>query len=202
MRLGCAGPSDPVPCKLCGMELLDSAGSHAMCCSKAESTNGHFEVTRQIFAGVQQCDPGAETEVAGLIPGTALRPADILTAGLGGGAVALDIGICSPDAQHAGADCVETMRSRKIAYYAPHTGALDRQTIQYFLLVFSAFGRPHPETTAYLRTLSKRISRRRGCSDSGAVYRGLQKAIAVEIWRRAAKQVISCWPGALEWQDT
>ena len=136
LRLGCAGPTDPVDCGICGKELLDSAGSHAMCCAKAESTHGHYEVTKQVLAAVHQHDPGAETEVPGLIPGTALRPADILTIDVGGGTVALDIGI---------------------------------------------------------------ISRRRGCLDAAAVHMGLHRAISVKIWRRAARQVMSCWPRDSGW---
>ena len=79
VRLGCAGPTEPVPCARCGECLFDSAGSHAACCAIAESTRGHYGVVKQLLSRVQQCDPSAETEVAGLIPGTNLRPADILT---------------------------------------------------------------------------------------------------------------------------
>ena len=194
LRLGCAGPIEPTICQLCGDAIMDSRGAHAMCCAKAESTVGHYKVTNVILTGVQQVDPGAETEVRGLIPGTDLRPADILTVSVGGGSIALDIGICSPDAQHAGDDCTASMYSRKTAYYAPHAAALDRQNISYQPLTFSAFGRPHPQSTAFLRTLSKQIARRRGCSDAGAIYASLARNIGTEISRRAARQVLSCWP--------
>ena len=135
LRLGCAGPLEPIACQLCGADAIGSNGAHALCCAKAESTIGHYKVTKQVLVGVQQIDPGAETQVAGLIPGTDLRPADILTVAIGGGAVALDIGICSPDAQNAGNDCVVKMGERKINYYAPHAAALDRQNISYYPLI-------------------------------------------------------------------
>ena len=57
VRLGCAGPTDPVPCARCGACLLDSAGSHAACCSRAESTRGHYSVAGQFLGAIQQCDP-------------------------------------------------------------------------------------------------------------------------------------------------
>ena len=39
-RLGAGGPEEPVPCRLCG-SVLDSAGSHAVCCGPGEATRGH-----------------------------------------------------------------------------------------------------------------------------------------------------------------
>ena len=48
---------------------------------------------------------------------------------------ALDIGIGSPDAQQAGADCVLTVLQRKMEYYGPHLGALERQNIEYLPLI-------------------------------------------------------------------
>ena len=87
------------------------------------------------------CGPGTELEAPGLIPGTRLRPADVLTGALGNGLVALDVGIASPDAVAAGQDCVQNMYRRKTEYYEAHSDTL-------------------------------------GC----------------EIWRRAASQVMACWP--------
>jgi hypothetical protein len=199
IRLGAAGPTDPVPCARCGTELLDSSGSHAACCAIAEATKGHYSVEGMILGAAQQCDPSAEHEVMGLIPGTRLRPADVLTTALGHAATALDIGICSPDAQHAGADCVVSMFQRKMEHYGPHLGALERQNIEYLPLIWSSYGRPHARTTAVLRTLSNRIARRRGTACSADVLHHLTASISVEIWRRAARQVISCWPGDGRW---
>ena len=36
LRLGTAGPLDPVPCAYCGVELLDSGGQHSTCCARGE----------------------------------------------------------------------------------------------------------------------------------------------------------------------
>ena len=144
------------------------------------------------------CNPSSEHEARGLIPGTRLRPADVLTGALDEGQTALDIGIASPDARNAGDECTESGYATKLAYYAPYQRVLERQNVTYQPLVWSAYGRPHPRTTTILRTLSRRLARRRGCSDGECRYRRLRAAVATEIWRRAAKQVMSCWPPARE----
>ena len=194
IRLGVAGPADPIPCARCG-RVFDSSGAHASCCEIAEATRGHHAVSEVVHGVASQCDPGAEKEVAGLIAGTDLRPADILTSAVDGGLTSLDIGITSPHAQYnRGVDCTEGMYGRKVAYYAPYNRLLQQQNVQYQPLIWSCYGRPHERTTAILRTLSKRVSRRRGCSDASSVLHAMNGAIAVEIWRRAAKQCQSCWP--------
>ena len=89
-RLGCAGPVEPVTCAAC---------------NSGKATRGHNAVSSLIHAAAQQCDHTSEMEVPGLIPGTDLRPADILTSALGNAYTALDVSICSPHASEAGVDC-------------------------------------------------------------------------------------------------
>ena len=177
--------------------LFNSSGSHAACCAIAESTRGHYGVVKQVFNRVQQCDPSAETEVCGLIPGTDLRPADILTQAFGNSLTALDIGITSPDARYAGYDCTESMVQRKLDHYGPHLSTLERQNIEYIPLVWSSYGRPNARTVSVLRTLSKRIARRRGTITAQAVYHGLMSTISSEIWRRGDRQIFHCWSGGV-----
>jgi hypothetical protein len=90
------------------------------------------------------------------------------------------------------------MYGRKIEYYADHAEALERQNIIYQPFIISCYGRPHPRTTAILRTLAKRVARRRGCSAAEWRYKRLRAAIAVEVWKRAAHMIRSCWPGKHE----
>ena len=194
IRLGAAGPPDPTPCAICGKALLDSGGAHASCCAGAEATRGHYAVAKLVHNAACTCDPSAETEVPDLIPGTDLRPADVLTTALGNGMTSIDVGICSPYAQNAGSDCTVSMFQRKMFKYGPHLEALSRQNIEYLPLIWSSFGRPHARTISVLRTLSKRISRRRGAACPAEVFQHLMGSISVEIARRAAKQVQSCWP--------
>ena len=63
------------------------------------------------------------------------------------------------------------------------------------------WGLPHPRTTVILRTLATRLARRRGCSVAEWGYRRLRAAVGVEIWRRAARQVMACWPACEEDDD-
>ena len=96
-------------------------------------------------------DPTAAVETLGLIPSApALRPADILTsAALPGRMAALDIGVTSPDAAGAGDGCCDAMYNRKRADYAAHLPDLEvRVGIAYRPMVWSAFGRAHPEAEA------------------------------------------------------
>ena len=151
LRLDTAGPPDPVPCAICG-KLLDSGGAHASCCAGAEATRGHYAVAKQIHNAACVCDPSAETEVLGLIPGTDLRPADVLTTALGNGMTSIDVCICSPYAQNAGDDCTETMFNRKLSHYSAHLEVLSKQNIEYLPLIWSSFGRPHARTVSVLRS--------------------------------------------------
>eukprot|EP00959_Pyramimonas_sp_CCMP1952_P361321 7567190-Pyramimonas_sp.AAC.1 len=66
LRVGAAGPLDPVPCGLCCQAILDVAGSHALCCCRAESPRGHHAIARRVHAAARVCDPGAELEAPGL----------------------------------------------------------------------------------------------------------------------------------------
>ena len=155
---------------------------------KHENTRGHYGVVEELLFCFQQCDPTAESDVTGLIPGTDLRAADILTQALGNTVTALDVGITSPDFIRAGTDCAASMFQRKMEYYRPYFGVLEQQNIEYILVTWSSYGRPHSSTVTVLRTLSKRISRRRGNTIAAAVYHSMQSAIAIAIWRRSAKQ--------------
>ena len=83
---------------------------------------GHNAVSSLIHAAAQQCDHTSEMEVPGLIPGTDLRPADILTSALGNAYTALDVSICSPHASEAGTDCTQSRVEAKLEYYGPPPG--------------------------------------------------------------------------------
>ena len=114
---------------------------------------------------------------------------------------ALDVGICSPEAADAGADCTESMRLRKLQDYAPHLSALEWQNIVYTPVTWSCFGRPHSATTAALRNMCRQAARRRGLTNAKVLQRRAEANIAVEIWRRAAKMSFACWPSAGDLED-
>ena len=86
------------------------------------------------------------------------------------------------------------MYAEKTERYPAYAAILDAQNVAYQPLVWIAYGRPHPRTTAILRTLATRLDWRRGCSDAEWRYWRLLAAVGVEIWRRGARQVMACWP--------
>ena len=106
--LGCAGLAEPITCAACNSGILDTGAVHASCCALGEATRGHNAVSSLLHAAAQQCDHSSEMEVPGLIPGTDLRPADILTSALGNAYTALDVSICSPHASEAGVDYTQS----------------------------------------------------------------------------------------------
>ena len=59
LRLGCAGPTEPVACAACQCSLLDSGEAHATCCGLGEATRGHNADTTSIHAAAQSCDHAA-----------------------------------------------------------------------------------------------------------------------------------------------
>lgn len=61
-------------------------------------------------------------------------------------------------------------------------------------IVWSCYGGPHAQSMSVLRTLSRRLSRRRGIAAPSEVYQHLHGSITAEIWREAARQVMDCMP--------
>ena len=124
-----------------------------------------------------------------------LRPADVLTsAAIPGRLAALDVGVASPDAAGAGDDCAQAMFVTKRGTYAAHLGELGQAGIQYQPMVWSAYGRPHPDATRILATMARAASRRRGSGDHRALAQRWVARITAELWRRAARMVLACWP--------
>ncbi|CAE8634331.1 unnamed protein product [Polarella glacialis] len=125
-----------------------------------------------------------------------LRPADILTSAASPGLTsALDVGIASPDAAHAGADCAEAMRVRKRAVYSRFLPALEAEGIEYRPLVWSCWGREYPDTTATLTQLARQAARRRGMPDHIRLLQRARAQIGAALARRAAAMLRACMPG-------
>ena len=106
---------------------------------------------------------------------------------------ALDVGIISPAASGAGANCVETMRARKVARLEPFSAELDAQDIHYRPVTFSCFGRPHPDAHKAIVNLARRSARRRG-REPHLEERRMMSRVTSEIWKRAARMLCKCWP--------
>ena len=196
LRLGAGFATEQLQCRACH-GVLNTGGTHAFCCAPGESTRGHNDVRDAVFDLARMADATAETEVLGLLdaaPG--LRPADILTSAASPGLTsALDIGVASPDALNAGNDCTESMRLRKRRVYARHLEALRAEGIEYRPLVWSCWGREHPDTTAILTQLARQAARRQGAPGHGPLLRRARAQIGAAIARRGAAMLRACMPG-------
>ena len=196
IRLGapCAGPG--TECARCGA-ALGACCAHALCCARREATRGHYSVRDEVLVVAHLAQPSASIETAGLVPSApALRPADILTsAALPGRLAALDIGVTCPEATGAGEDCCDAMYRRKRRAYAPHLRELEEeQDVAYRPMVWSAYGRAHPETEAMLTSMAVLAARRRGLRDHRPILRRVRCAIGVALVRRAVQMVHACIP--------
>ena len=98
--------------------------------------------------------PLTETEGPGLVPGTELGPAGVLT---------------SPHAQQDGPDCTQSRLAAKLARYGPHLSLL-RQNIFYTPSFGVPVGDPHQDTATVLRSLSKSIVRKRNFVSAEAAF--------------------------------
>ena len=107
---------------------------------------------------------------------------------------ALDIGICSPDAAGAGNDCCEPMFQRKLGTYEAHLDDMASRNLLYKPLIFSCYGRPHPESYNTLELIAKQAARRHGVVDYRSILRRSMACISVQIWQRAACMIHSCVP--------
>ena len=107
---------------------------------------------------------------------------------------ALDVGVASPDAARAGEDACEAMRGDKADRYAAHRAELEAEGVTYRPLVWSTYGRPHPETTELLAALAASASRRLGVGDGRALLQRTRGAVALQLRRRAACMVHACLP--------
>jgi hypothetical protein len=203
LRLGADHADESVPCRSCGRAFLCPKAYHALCCACGPSTRGHNEVRDVLLDYTRLADATAEPEVLGLIasaPGS--RPADILTTALSmNQGTALDVGIASPHAVASGKDCTETMRKRKEAKYAPFRTELVDAHVVYRPLIWSCYGREHPDTTAVLHALCRRAARRQGLADHLPLLARVRAAVGIALARRNARMVHACLrqPAPLGW---
>ena len=108
---------------------------------------------------------------------------------------ALDIGVTSLDAMGAGDDCCETMFARKRRDYSRFLREMEEeQGILYRPMVWSTWGRCHPEAQKILSDLAKVAARRHGNRDLRVLLRRTQTAIGVQLVRRSVSMLNACLP--------
>ena len=110
----------------------------------------------------------------------------------------MDIGICSPDASGAGADCVETMHKKKLETYQEYFEELAAQEVRYVPFIVSCYGRLHPEAATTLERLALQAARRQGVSNHRAILRRASTALNVAVQRRAVAMARACLPKLTE----
>ena len=104
-------------------------------------------------------------------------------------------GVCFPDASGAGDDCCAAMFDRKRNDYKRHLHELEvQQGIAYRPMVWSTWGRAHPEALQILTNLAIQAARRRGLRDHRLLLRRVRAAIGVQLMRRAVRMLHSCMP--------
>ena len=199
LRLGCGGPLEPAICGNCGKQVVGCNGTHSLLCAKGESTRGHNAIRDELHSMALQVDASAETEPEGLIPShPRLRPADVLTGAFHNGRLAaVDVGVISPAASGAGADCVVTMDQRKRERMEPFREELEASGVECHPFAVSCWGRLHPGAEQMLQNLAKRKARRQGLLCQREVVQRLRARITTEVMRRAARMVLSCLPRAV-----
>ena len=159
-----------------------------------ECTRGHNRIRDSLLQCLREVDPGAETEVPGLAPSDpGLRPADLLTrATTRVGEMAIDVSVTSPHALYNGTNPQHDARQRKINRYKHIQAELRAEGITYTPLVWSTYGAPHPEVVQALQVAADKAARHPRVGEPRAALKRWQGAIAVEIWRRAARMTQRC----------
>ena len=75
-----------------------------------------------------------------------------------------------------------------------HLDAMARDGISYVLMVWSAWGREHPETTRVLELIAKRAARRRGQAEHRQILRRARARIGRAVVQRAVAMHKACQP--------
>ena len=193
VRVGADLASGELECACCGAPMQPHC-RHALCCAPGASTTGHNRARDAVFALASLADGASRLEVRGLAssrPG--LRPADILTsAAVPGSLAALDVGVACPDAEGAGDDACEAMRSDKKKKYASILSDLAEEGVVYCPLVVSCYGRLHVDALQYLRSMAAVAARRHGFADGASLLRRVRTALGVQVWRRVAAMARAC----------
>ena len=199
LRLGCAGPCEP-------SGSLDTGATHATCCALGEATRGHNAVTALVHAAAQSCDCTAETEVLGLIPGTDLRPANVLLA--------------TPTPPSTSRSALRTPSRPRLTAHKPGVKPNSPTTAYTYPLSSPPEDFLHPDRLERLRATSPRhvdrsalsqqippppsslIARKRNSVSAEVVSQKLHSSITLEIWKRRGRPANSgllarCGPSRL-----
>lgn len=100
----------------------------------------------------------------------------------------------SPAASGAGYDCTEARLQRKLSDYRAVLPELDAQGIDYKLMTFSTWGRPHLDVAQAMDWVARQAARRRGMQGHGHILRRWRVQVATQWWMGASRMVLECLP--------
>lgn len=87
----------------------------------------------------------------------------------------------------------------KVAKFRSHLQL--QYEFEYRPLVFSCYGRVHPEACSILKTLAKGAARWHGVIDFKGLLARVYRNISVEIWRCAASMGYDCIPKLYDYES-
>jgi hypothetical protein len=198
LRLGASIIDSETSCKLCGAPI-DLTCLHPLTCAIGEATKGHTRIKDAVMELALKADPAAESEPQALTSRPGLRPADILcSAAVRGSLAALDVGVTLPSAADgdvdSDSDAAQRYLNDKLYKYRRHLEAMRANGIVYKPIIWTAWGRAHPDAIAVLRSLAMKAARRRGLISSNELLADSRLGIALELQARAARMVMKCLP--------
>ena len=195
MRLGASLIESDAICKLCGSSL-DRCCLHPLSYAIGEATRGHTKFQDIVMELALKADPAAETEPQALTPHPGLRLADILcSAAVRGSLAALDVGVPMPTGADGDADAAQLYLNAKLSKYSRHLAAMQSNGITYKPIIWTAWGRAHPDAISALQSLAIKAARRRGLISASSMMAETRLNIALELQARAARMVMACMPG-------
>ena len=181
----------------CGQDL-DARTEHSENCAQDQATRGHYLCVDAVLRGIRCADSSACTEPKGLTTDGS-RPADILTDAVAPGMLAaVDICVASINSSAAGRDAAAAAYKRKRRRYADQIEHLRKGGIQYRPMIWTAEGRPHPQTLRMLSQAADRAARKaQGGADPREYLRKWCHEIGIALARRRAAMVRATLPAPI-----
>ena len=99
------------------------------------------------------------------------------------------------------ADATQIYLDSKLRKYRRYLATMQAQGIIYKPIVWTAWGRAHPDAVSTLRSLAMKAARRRGLVSAGQLLSATQLEIALELQARAARMLVLCHRAAEEGAD-
>ena len=186
------------PCPMCGEVVAEQYGDHALCCGGDSNRlyRRHNAVRAALGAALEGAGFTTEYEVA--IPGSAIRPADILVRALNGCTTAIDVTVRNPlrqgeatRATPAGwrvAGCLtEAERAKGALYAAPCKAA----GWSFVVAAVTTLGGQNGPMKRLIRTIAARVAQ---ATDTPvvAVTDSIRRSLSATIAQEVGEQLLHC----------